>query len=158
MTKAMARKEHKEHQEAIKPLLKHLKKDEQKMARETAVKAKIARKSSPMKKQTKKDREDESRGMKRYESRMKKDREDESRGMKRYEKDKKRSGKMESPKGKFRTVMEEYKEGKLHSGSKTGPKVTKKKQAEAIGFSEERRRASTDESRGMKRYERNKRR
>lgn len=35
--------------------------------------------------------------------------------------------------------MGEFKEGKLHSGSKTGPKVTDKKQAVAIALSEERR-------------------
>ena len=37
------------------------------------------------------------------------------------------------------TVMEEYKEGKLHSGSKKGPKVRKLSQARAIAFSEDRR-------------------
>ena len=35
--------------------------------------------------------------------------------------------------------MEEFKEGKLRSGSKKGPKVTSKEQAIAIGLSEERR-------------------
>ena len=35
-------------------------------------------------------------------------------------------------------VMGEYKEGKLHSGSKTGPKVTNRKQAVAIALSEAR--------------------
>ena len=39
-------------------------------------------------------------------------------------------------KGKVETVMKEYKEGKLHSGSKKGPKVTKKSQAVAIAMSE----------------------
>jgi len=39
-------------------------------------------------------------------------------------------------KGKVETVMKEYKEGKLHSGSKRGPKVTKKSQAVAIAMSE----------------------
>lgn len=33
-------------------------------------------------------------------------------------------------------VMHEYKEGDLHSGSKTGPKVTKRSQAIAIALSE----------------------
>ncbi len=33
-------------------------------------------------------------------------------------------------------VMKEYKEGTLHSGSKTGPKVTSRAQAIAIGMSE----------------------
>jgi hypothetical protein len=34
--------------------------------------------------------------------------------------------------------MKEYKEGKLHSGSKKGPVVKSKKQAIAIGLSEQR--------------------
>ena len=41
-------------------------------------------------------------------------------------------------KGKVETVMKKYKEGKLHSGSKRGPKVTKKSQAVAIALSEQR--------------------
>jgi len=41
-------------------------------------------------------------------------------------------------KGKVEVVMREYKEGKLHSGSKTGPVVTSRKQALAIGISEAR--------------------
>ena len=41
--------------------------------------------------------------------------------------------------GKINTVMSEYASGKLHSGSKSGPKVTSRKQAIAIGLSEERR-------------------
>ena len=51
---------------------------------------------------------------------------------------KKHHGKMEK-KGekKFKKVMHEFGEGKLHSGSKKGPKVIKLKQAEAIAFSEE---------------------
>ena len=39
-------------------------------------------------------------------------------------------------KGKVEVVMREYKEGKLHSGSKTGPVVTSRRQALAIGISE----------------------
>lgn len=39
---------------------------------------------------------------------------------------------------KVAKVMKEYKKGKLHSGSKKGPKVTSKKQAIAIGLSEAR--------------------
>ncbi len=39
-------------------------------------------------------------------------------------------------KAKVKKVMEEYKEGKLHSGSKKGPEVTNKKQAVAIALSE----------------------
>ena len=41
-------------------------------------------------------------------------------------------------KGKVEKVMKEYKEGKLHSGSKTGPTVKSKKQAVAIALSEAR--------------------
>ena len=41
-------------------------------------------------------------------------------------------------KGKVEKVMKEYKEGKLHSGSKTGPVVKSKKQALAISLSEQR--------------------
>ena len=39
---------------------------------------------------------------------------------------------------KVEKVMGEYKEGKLHSGSKSGPVVTNKKQAVAIALSEQR--------------------
>jgi uncharacterized membrane protein len=39
---------------------------------------------------------------------------------------------------KVEKVMREYKEGKLHSGSKKGPKVKNPKQAIAIGLSEAR--------------------
>jgi len=35
-------------------------------------------------------------------------------------------------------TMHEYKHGTLHSGSKTGPKVTSRDQAVAIGLNEER--------------------
>jgi len=38
--------------------------------------------------------------------------------------------------GKVAKVMREYKQGKLHSGSKTGPKVKSRKQAVAIALSE----------------------
>lgn len=37
---------------------------------------------------------------------------------------------------KVEKVMKEYKEGTLHSGSKKGPKVKKRKQAIAIALSE----------------------
>ena len=40
--------------------------------------------------------------------------------------------------GKVSRVMHEYKEGKLHSGSKKGPKVASRKQAIAIALSEAR--------------------
>ncbi|MES2201889.1 MAG: DUF6496 domain-containing protein [candidate division FCPU426 bacterium] len=39
---------------------------------------------------------------------------------------------------KVAKVMEEFKEGKLHSGSRKGPKVTDRKQAIAIALSEAR--------------------
>ena len=39
-------------------------------------------------------------------------------------------------KKKVRKVMKEYKEGKLHSGSKQGPIVKSRKQAVAIAMSE----------------------
>lgn len=39
-------------------------------------------------------------------------------------------------KSKVKKVMKEWKEGKLHSGSKKGPKVTNQKQAVAIALSE----------------------
>ncbi len=46
-----------------------------------------------------------------------------------------------SPKGnaKIEKVMHEFKEGKLHSGSKKGPQVTNPKQAIAIAISESKR-------------------
>ena len=37
---------------------------------------------------------------------------------------------------KIKKVMREFEEGKLHSGSKKGPKVVNKDQALAIGYSE----------------------
>ena len=39
-------------------------------------------------------------------------------------------------KGKIKKVMHEFKEGKLHSGSKKGPVVENDKQAVAIALSE----------------------
>lgn len=39
-------------------------------------------------------------------------------------------------KTKVKTVMKEFKQGKLKSGSKKGPKVTTRKQAIAIALSE----------------------
>jgi hypothetical protein len=45
-------------------------------------------------------------------------------------------------KKKVKKVMEEYKEGKLHSGSKKGPEVTNRKQAIAIALSEARRKGA----------------
>lgn len=40
--------------------------------------------------------------------------------------------------GKIHKVMKEFKEGKLHSGSKEGPEVGSRKQAIAIAMSEAR--------------------
>ena len=45
---------------------------------------------------------------------------------------------MKKPTGKIKKVMEEYKAGTLHSGSKKGPKVTSRRQAIAIALSEAR--------------------
>ena len=42
-------------------------------------------------------------------------------------------------KAKIKKVMHEWKEGKLHSGSKKGPEVTNPKQAIAIALSEAKR-------------------
>jgi hypothetical protein len=44
---------------------------------------------------------------------------------------------------KVQKVMHEFKHGKLHSGSKKGPKVKKRKQAIAIAMSEKRRAGQT---------------
>lgn len=52
---------------------------------------------------------------------------------------KKSSKKKSSSRSKIGKVMEEYKMGDLHSGSKRGPKVKSRKQALAIAFSEARR-------------------
>ncbi len=54
---------------------------------------------------------------------------------------KKRVSKHESArfKDKVEVVMHEFKKGKLHSGSKKGPKVTNPKQAIAIALSEAKR-------------------
>jgi hypothetical protein len=44
----------------------------------------------------------------------------------------------EKKESKVKKVMHEWKEGKLHSGSKKGPEVTNRKQAVAIALSEAR--------------------
>ena len=41
-------------------------------------------------------------------------------------------------KDKMQKMMHEFKEGKLHFGSKTGPKVKSRKQAIAIGLNQKR--------------------
>lgn len=43
---------------------------------------------------------------------------------------------MKKKQEKVKKVMKEFKEGKLHSGSKKGPEVTNPKQAVAIAMSE----------------------
>lgn len=48
----------------------------------------------------------------------------------------KMTAKKSKGKGKVEKVMKEYAAGKLHSGSKKGPKVTDPKQAKAIALSE----------------------
>jgi len=45
---------------------------------------------------------------------------------------------MKKEQKKIKKVMHEYKEGKLHSGSKSGPEVKNPKQAIAIALSESR--------------------
>lgn len=47
-------------------------------------------------------------------------------------------------------TMEEFKKGTLHSGSKTGPKVKSRKQAIAIGLSEERKGKATKKAKKAK--------
>lgn len=47
-------------------------------------------------------------------------------------------------KEKFKIVMEEFEDGKLHSGSKKGPKVKKRSQAKAIAYSEDRKADGTN--------------
>jgi hypothetical protein len=54
----------------------------------------------------------------------------------------KRSSKKSIVKLKMRKTMKEFKSGKLHSGSKKGPRVTSRKQAIAIGLSEARKRGA----------------
>lgn len=51
-------------------------------------------------------------------------------------KEDKHKKKAPAKKKKMEKVMHEFKEGKLHSGSKKGPEVTNPKQAIAIAYSE----------------------
>jgi hypothetical protein len=53
-------------------------------------------------------------------------------------------------KSKIKKVMTEFKEGKLHSGSKKGPEVTNPKQAIAIGISEARKKGDKVPKKPMK--------
>lgn len=57
---------------------------------------------------------------------------------KKDEKNKIKKKKKSVPSHKIQKVMEEYKEGDLHSGSKKGPVVSNRKQAIAIALSEAR--------------------
>lgn len=50
----------------------------------------------------------------------------------------KKAPKKAPKKNKVKVVMEEFKKGELHSGSKKGPRVTNPKQAIAIALSEQR--------------------
>jgi hypothetical protein len=50
-------------------------------------------------------------------------------------------------KNKIRKVMREFRQGKLHSGSKRGPKVKSRRQAIAIGISEQNRQDKRKRSR-----------
>lgn len=61
-----------------------------------------------------------------------------SHNKKHHKKDPKKKTKS-SGKAKIKRVMEEFKEGKLHSGSKKGPIVTNPKQGIAIAISESKR-------------------
>jgi hypothetical protein len=54
----------------------------------------------------------------------------------------KKKKKLTKGKAKVEKVMHEFKEGKLHSGSKKGPEVTNPKQAIAIGLSEARKKGA----------------
>lgn len=72
---------------------------------------------------------------------MYKKKEDKKKELKKLKKEElKKSPKRKVAKGKAKIerVMEEYKEGDLHSGSKKGPQVKSKKQALAIALSEAR--------------------
>lgn len=51
----------------------------------------------------------------------------------------------------MKKVMTEFKEGKLHSGSKKGPEVTNPKQAVAIAYSEAKRAKKHREEKDVKR-------
>lgn len=50
----------------------------------------------------------------------------------------KKAPKKTPKRNKVKVVMEEFKKGDLHSGSKKGPRVTNPKQAIAIALSEQR--------------------
>jgi hypothetical protein len=54
---------------------------------------------------------------------------------------KKKAPKTKRAKAKIKKTMGEWRSGTLHSGSKTGPKVTSQKQAVAIAISQAKRKA-----------------
>lgn len=57
---------------------------------------------------------------------------------------------MTKPRSKIHKVMKEFKEGKLHSGSKKGPVVGGRKQAVAIALSEARKKGAKIPKKGKK--------
>jgi uncharacterized protein DUF6496 len=57
---------------------------------------------------------------------------------------------MKKKETKVKKVMEEFKHGKLHSGSKKGPEVTNRKQAVAIALSEARKAGAKIPKKGKK--------
>ena len=63
---------------------------------------------------------------------------------------KKHAKKVGKGKGKVEKVMHEFKEGKLHSGSKKGPVVGNRKQAVAIALSEARKSGAKIPKKGKK--------
>jgi len=58
--------------------------------------------------------------------------------------------KMTKGKKKIEKVLHEFKEGKLHRGSKHGPEVTSRKQATAIALSEARKEGARIPKKGKK--------
>jgi hypothetical protein len=68
-----------------------------------------------------------------------------ARAMSAFEKGAEKKTKKDSKKDKVKFVMGEYKRGKLHSGSKDGPKVKNRKQAIAIALSEAEKKAAYEE-------------
>jgi hypothetical protein len=50
----------------------------------------------------------------------------------------------------IKKTMDEFRKGKLHSGSKKGPEVTSRKQAIAIGLSERREKKESSHEKALK--------
>jgi len=61
-------------------------------------------------------------------------------------------------KQKIETVMHEWKHGRLHSGSKTGPVVKSQKQAVAIALSEQRKASARPQKPKTRRHKKGQRR